>query len=60
MGQAHEWEEVSRSGPFEGFSEITMRMKVPGGYLYNVILMHVRGWSPKISNSVTFVPDKSN
>jgi hypothetical protein len=33
-------------------------MKVPGGYLYNAVVMYLRGWSsPKFSNSMAFVPD---
>jgi hypothetical protein len=53
------WEQVSFEKPQGGYGAITMRMKVPGGYLYNVIIMDVRGWGrAKFSNSLAFVPDQ--
>jgi hypothetical protein len=47
-----DWEQVSKEGPTDGYATLTYRMKVPGGYLYNVVVMYLRGWgSPKFSNS---------
>jgi hypothetical protein len=51
--------QVDTEKPINGYGSLTLRMKVDGGYLYNVIIMDVGGWGrPRFSNSVTFVPDR--
>ena len=57
MGAGESWELVSKEGPIDGYATLTYRMKVPRGYLYNAVVMYLRGWSsPKFSNSMAFVP----
>jgi hypothetical protein len=54
------WVQVHTEKPVDGYSSLTLRMKIDGGYLYNVIIMDFGGWGrAKFSNSVTFVPDRS-
>ena len=53
-----------RVGPLEravdGYSTLTFRMRVPGGYLYHCVLMDLGGWGrAKIHTSLAFVPDQS-
>jgi hypothetical protein len=58
MAEHQGWVQVDAEKPIDGYGSITLRMKVDGGYLYNVIIMDVGGWGrPRFSNSVTFVPD---
>jgi hypothetical protein len=58
MPENRRWEQVQTEKPIDGYGALTLRMKIDGGYLYNVIIMDVGGWwRPRFSNSVTFVPD---
>ncbi len=45
----HKWEQIDSEKPVDGYGTITLRMKVDGGYLYNVIIMDFGGWAVRNS-----------
>jgi hypothetical protein len=52
------WENINMEKPAGGYSSLTFRMRVPGGFLYKDVTMDHGGWSrPKFVVAMAFVPD---